>query len=85
MRFRKRLGDVSTSNPAELITAREASRESRRKATEDLDKQRKLLAHESKTVTAPLRSERVHVNHFSSLIRDALGNGYQDRNRGEPA
>jgi hypothetical protein len=72
MRWWKKLRRTGFSHPAELSRAREVTEASGRQAQEDLRLQRELLAHESRTVTGPLRDERVKVNHLSVLAQNAL-------------
>lgn len=75
---------MGTSHTAELDRAREVTEASRKRAREDLRRQQDLLAHEHRTVTVPLRGERVAVNHFSDLVRSALVTGYGHHDKGEP-
>lgn len=58
--------------PGELDAAKEQAAESKERADKDLAKQRDLLHHERRTVTGPLRDERLKVNHLSELAQNAL-------------
>jgi hypothetical protein len=57
---------------ADLAQAAEVTSESRRQAQEDLLRQQNLFKHEQINVVAPLRDERVRINHLSVLARQAL-------------
>lgn len=72
IRIWKRSPRIGTAHAQELEAARKRTAESRRRARDDLVKQRALLSHENKTVTGPLRDERVNVNHLSVLAQQAL-------------
>jgi hypothetical protein len=68
----RRLRLIRAASQEDLAQAVRVTVQSRQQAKEDLSTQRDLLKHEQANIVAPLRDERVRINHLSVLARQAL-------------